>query len=614
MNADLEKRLKNIVLNLPESPGSYQYLDDTGKIIYVGKAKNLKRRVSSYFNKDQQSQKTKLLVSKTRDIHYIVVKTEEDALLLENNLIKQYKPKYNILLKDGKTYPSIAVTKEYLPRIFKTRNRSMKGAYLFGPYSHIGTMYALLDLCRELYKVRPCMTPMSKEGVERGKYQVCLRYHLHKCKAPCCGKQSRDEYVANIEQCIEILKGNTAELSRSLRKKMELLSEELRFEEAEEIRKKYEIIENFRSKSTVISNVEHNIDVFNIDSDEKAAYVNYLHVVKGSITQAYTLECKKKLDESNEEILAYAIVELRDKFTSNSKEIVLPFKVDLPESIAIQTIPQRGEKHHLLELSALNVKQYKFDKLKQAEKLNPEQKAVRLMKEIQKDLGLNSLPYRIELFDNSNISGDDAVAGCVVFEKLKPAKKEYRTYNIKTVTGPDDYASMKEVVRRRYSRLIEEEAPLPDLIIADGGKGQMEVIREVTEDELHLEIPIAGLAKDNRHRTRELLFGFPQQSIGIDPSSQLFRTLTQMQDEVHRFAIKFHRNKRSKRQVASELDKVDGIGKKTKELLLKKFGSVKSLKNADENALQEILGPVKGSNIYRNLHKREFSSEEISNI
>ena len=614
MDTALESKLKNIVTNLPESPGSYQYLDETGKIIYVGKAKNLKRRVSSYFNKDQQSQKTKLLVSKIRDIHYIVVKTEEDALLLENNLIKQHKPKYNILLKDGKTYPSIAVTKEFLPRIFKTRNRNLKHALLFGPYSHAGTMYALLDLCKELYQVRPCMTPMTKEGVENGKYDVCLRYHLHKCKAPCCGRQTHEEYVANIGQCIEILKGNTAELSRNLRKKMETLSEELRFEEAEEIRKKYEIIENFRSKSTVISSVEHNIDVFNIDSDEKAAYVNYLHVVKGSITQAYTLECKKKLDESNKEIIAYAIIELREKFASNSKEIVVPFRVDIPESIAIQTIPQRGDKYHLLELSALNVKQYKFDKLKQAEKLNPEQKSVRLMKEIQKDLGLSSLPYRIELFDNSNISGEDAVAACVVFEKLKPAKKEYRTYNIKTVTGPDDYASMKEVVRRRYSRIIEELSSLPDLIIADGGKGQMEVIREVTEDELKLNIPIAGLAKDKRHRTRELLFGFPQKSIGVDPSSQLFRTLTQMQDEVHRFAIKFHRNKRSKRQVASELDKIDGIGKKTKELLLKKFGSVKVIKNADETALQKILGPIKGSKIYHNLHKGDISSEKINDI
>ena len=610
MNAELEQKLKNIVLNLPESPGSYQYLDESGKIIYVGKAKNLKRRVSSYFNKNQQSQKTKLLVSKIHDIHYIVVKTEEDSLLLENNLIKQYKPKYNILLKDGKTYPSIAVTKEYLPRIYKTRNRSKKGVLLFGPYSHIGTMYALLDLCRELYQVRPCISPMTKEGVENGKYDVCLRYHLHKCKGPCCGKQSHEEYINNIEQCIEILKGNTAELTRTLRKKMESLSEELRFEEAEEVRKKYEIIENFRSKSTVISNVEHNIDVFNVESDEKNAYINYLHVVKGAITQAYTLECKKKLDETNEEILAFAIVELRDKFASNSKEIVIPFKVDLPDSIATQTIPQRGEKLHLLELSALNVKQYKFDKLKQADKLNPEQKQVRLMKEIQTQLGMTTLPYRIELFDNSNINGEDAVAACVVFEKLKPAKKAYRTYNIKTVEGPDDYASMKEVVRRRYSRSIEENSPLPDLIIADGGKGQMEVIREVTEDELHLDIPIAGLAKDNKHRTRELLFGFPQKSIGIDTSSQLFRTLTQMQDEVHRFAIKFHRNKRSKRQVASELDKVDGIGKKTKELLLKTFGSVKAVKKADETELKNLLGPNKGTKIYHSLHNNDLTDKE----
>lgn len=602
MNAELQTYLKGIVNNLPETPGCYQYLDDSGTIIYVGKAKNLKRRVSSYFNKEQQTRKTRLLVTHIRDIRYVVVKTEADALLLENNLIKRYKPHYNVLLKDDKTYPSIAITTEYLPRIFKTRQRGKRGAIYFGPYSHVPTLYALLDLCRELYQPRPCHTPMTREGVENGKYNVCLDYHIHRCKAPCVGKQSHDDYMRCIEACKEILKGNTADVARKMREEMIALANELRFEEAQEIKRRYDLIESYRAKSEVVSNVLHNIDVFNIETEEKTAYINYLHVTNGCINQAFTFEYKKKLDETDEELLTLGIIEMRERYASQSKEIVVPFHVDLPDGMVEQTVPQKGDKKKLLELSKLNVKQYKFDRLKQADKLNPEQKQTRLMKEIQRDLGLPKLPLHIELFDNSNISGADAVAACVVFEKLKPAKSEYRKFNIKTVTGPDDYASMKEVVRRRYTRLSQEGRPLPDLIIADGGRGQMEMIREVIEDELGLEIPIAGLAKDDRHRTREMLYGFPPAIIGIKPESQLFRTLTQMQDEVHRFAISFHRDKRSKRQTASELDTIAGIGPATKQTLLKQFKSVKRIKEATLPELQALLGTTRGEKIYHNLH------------
>lgn len=602
MNAELQTYLKGIVNNLPETPGCYQYLDDSGTIIYVGKAKNLKRRVSSYFNKEQQTRKTRLLVTHIRDIRYVVVKTEADALLLENNLIKRYKPHYNVLLKDDKTYPSIAITTEYLPRIFKTRQRGKRGAIYFGPYSHVPTLYALLDLCRELYQPRPCHTPMTREGVENGKYDVCLDYHIHRCKAPCVGKQSHDDYMRCIEACKEILKGNTADVARKMREEMIALANELRFEEAQEIKRRYDLIESYRAKSEVVSNVLHNIDVFNIETEERTAYINYLHVTNGCINQAFTFEYKKKLDETDEELLTLGIIEMRERYASQSKEIVVPFHVDLPDDMVEQTVPQKGDKKKLLELSKLNVKQYKFDRLKQADKLNPEQKQTRLMKEIQRDLGLPKLPLHIELFDNSNISGADAVAACVVFEKLKPAKSEYRKFNIKTVTGPDDYASMKEVVRRRYTRLNQEGRPLPDLIIADGGRGQMEMIREVVEDELGLEIPIAGLAKDDRHRTREMLYGFPPAIISIKPESQLFRTLTQMQDEVHRFAISFHRDKRSKRQTASELDTIAGIGPATKQTLLKQFKSVKRIKEATLPELQALLGTARGEKIYHNLH------------
>ena len=594
--------LKGIVLNLPETPGCYQYIDENGTIIYVGKAKNLKRRVSSYFNKEQASNKTRLLVTKIRDIRYIVVKTEEDALLLENNLIKRYKPRYNVLLKDDKTYPSIAITNEYLPRVFKTRQRHLRGATYYGPYSHVPTMYALLDLCKQLYHPRPCRTPMTEEGVKCGKYELCLDYHIHNCGGPCVGRQSHEDYMRDIESCREILKGNTAEMARMMKKKMIELAGELRFEEAQRIKEKYDLIENFRARSEVVSNVLHNIDVFNIESDGPGAFVNYLHITNGCINQAFTFEYKKKLDETDAELLALGIVEMRERYHSTSREVIVPFPVDLPEGYALQTIPQRGEKKKLLDLSKLNVKQYKFDRLKQAEKLNPEQKSVRLMKEIQTELGLARLPYRIELFDNSNLQGTDAVAACVVFEKLKPAKKEYRKYIIRTVAGPDDYASMKEVVRRRYTRQMEEQQPLPDLIIADGGKGQMEVIRQVVEDELHLGIPIAGLAKDNRHRTHELLFGFPPQTVGMKADSQLFRTLTHMQDEVHRFAISFHRDKRSRRQTASELDAVPGVGEKTRQALLKAFGSVKRVKEASAEALQAVVGQARGRQLYENLH------------
>ena len=607
--AKIDEYLKGIVLSLPDSPGCYQYLNEKGVIIYVGKAKNLKRRVSSYFNNPKQTYKTQFLVPKIRDIRYIVVDTEEDALLLENKLIKKYKPHYNVLLKDDKTYPSLAITNEYLPRLVRVRKRTGKGAQFFGPYSHTPTMYALWDLCKGLYKPRPCHTAMTREGIEAGKYEICLEYHLHKCLAPCVGRQSRQDYINNIEACREILKGNTAEVARKMKEQMMALAAELRFEEAELVKRQYIMIENYRAKSQVISDILYNIDVFNIESEEKLAYINYLHVVNGAIVQAFTFEYKKKLDETDEELLAMGIVEMRDRYESDSKEIIVPFHVDLPDDYALQTIPQRGDKKKLLDLSKLNVKQYRFDRLKQAEKLNPEQKSVRLMKEIQRDLGLEKLPYHIELFDNSNIQGEDAVAACVVFEKLKPCKKEYRKYNIKTVVGPDDYASMKEVVFRRYSRLKEEGKKLPELIIADGGKGQMEVIREVVEDALGLNIPIAGLAKDNHHRTRELLFGFPPKSVGMKANSELFRLLTRMQDEVHRFAITFHRQKRSKRQTKSELDTIPGVGAKTKELLIKTFGSVKRIKEASLQQLQVVVGRAKGQKLFENLHSNKENHE-----
>ena len=600
----LEAYLKGIVLNLPEKPGSYQYYDDEGTIIYVGKAKNLKRRVSSYFNKEQQSRKTAMLVSKIRNITYTVVNSEEDALLLENSLIKQYKPRYNVLLKDDKTYPYIAVSNEYLPRIFKTRHRERRGATYYGPYSHLPTMYALLDLCQRLYHPRPCHQPMTEEGVRSGKYDLCLNYHIRKCAGPCVlGKQSHEDYMRNIEACREILKGHTREVAQKLREEMGSLAEQLRFEEAAALKKKYDLVENFRAKSEVVSNVSYDIDVFSIESDEKIAFINFLHVVNGAITQSFTFEFKKKLDETDDTLLALGIVEMRERFSSQSPEIVLPFPVELPEGYAKQVVQQMGGKRTLLDLSRQNVKQYKFDRLKQAEKLNPEQKQVRLMKEIQTQLGLPTLPMRIELFDNSNISGEDAVAACVVFEKLKPAKKLYRKFHIKTVVGPDDYASMREVVERRYSRLAEEGEELPDLIIADGGVGQMEAIREVVEDRLGLQIPIAGLAKDNRHRTREMLFGNPPVSVSIALDSQLFKLLTRMQDEVHRFAITFHRQQRSKRQAASALDTIVGVGEKTKKQLIAHFGSVKRVKEAPIEALQGLLGAKRGENIYRQLHE-----------
>ena len=600
-NADVQEHLKQIVLSLPDAPGCYQYLDASGIVIYVGKAKNLKRRVSSYFNKEQISAKTRMLVSKIRDIKYVVVKTEEDALLLENNLIKRYKPRYNVLLKDDKTYPSIAVTNEYLPRIFKTRRRT-RGATYFGPYSHVPTMYALLDLCRELYQPRPCKTIMTQEGVESGKYEVCLDYHIHRCKAPCIGKQTHDEYLRNIAACCDILKGNTAKVAQAMKEEMQSLAAELRFEEAQAVKEKYDLIENFRARSEVVPGLRQDLDVFNIESEENVAFINFLHVTEGCINQAFTFEYKKKLDERDEELLRLGIIEMRGRGLGGAKEIVLPFPVALPEEYATVTVPLKGEKKKLLDLSALNVKQYKFDRLKQAEKLDPSQKNMRLMKEIQQQLALPTPPLRIELFDNSNIQGEDAVAACVVFERLKPCKKDYRKYIIKTVQGPDDYASMAEVVYRRYKRLKEENGTLPNLIIADGGKGQMEIIRKVVEDELELNIPIAGLAKNDRHKTRELLYGFPPQSIGLKPESQLFRTLSAMQEEVHRFAISFHREKRSARQTASELDNIPGIGPKLRTALLQKFKSVKRIKEAPLADLQSVVGAARGQKIFDALH------------
>lgn len=591
-----EKRLEHlrgIVSNLPGKPGSYQYYDKEGTIIYVGKAKNLKNRVSSYFHKEVDRYKTKVLVSKIWDITYTVVNTEEDALLLENNLIKKYQPKYNILLKDGKTYPSIVITKEYYPRIFKTRVINKKFGTYYGPFSHIGTMYALLDIIKKVYKPRTCRLPLTEEGIRQKRYSPCLDYHIKNCSGACIGKQSHEEYMKNIEQAREILKGNTREVQKILFEEMQKLAEELRFEEAEEIKRKYILLDNFCSKSEVVSHTINDVDVFTVTDDENIAFVNYIHVTNGNINQAFTFEFKKKLHENEDEILPVAIMQIREKLGSKSREIIVAHDIELPLDGITLTIPQRGDKKKLLELSEMNGKQYRFDRLKQAEKLNPEQKAVRLMKEIQEALKLPKMPYQIECFDNSNISGTDAVAACVVFKKMKPSKKDYRKYNIKTVVGPDDYASMKEVVRRRYSRLMEEEQPLPDLIITDGGKGQMEVVREVIEDELHIDIPIAGLAKDDRHRTNELLYGFPPKVIGMKTDSELFRLLTHIQDEVHRFAITFHRDKRSKHALHSELDDIKGIGPKTKETLLKAFKTVKKMRESDVESLAEVVGRQK---------------------
>ena len=596
-------RLKNIVRSLPEKPGSYQYYDAEGTIIYVGKAKNLKARVSSYFHTEVDRFKTKVLVSKIHDISYTVVNTEEDALLLENSLIKKYNPRYNVLLKDGKTYPSICVTKEYLPRIFPTRTINKKWGTYYGPYSHVGSMHAVLDLIKKLYHPRTCKFPITKEGIEQKKYQVCLEYHIKNCGGPCVGKQLLNDYQKNIEQAKEILKGNTREVLRALKDEMLQLSEQLRFEEAEEVKRRYLLIDQFVSKSEVVSHTINNVDVLTITNDEKIAFINYIHVSNGSINQSFTFEYKKKLDETDEELLQLGIVEMRERFQSNAKEIILPQEINLNLEGVTITVPQRGDKKTLLDLSLMNGKQYKFDRLKQAEKLNPEQKSVRLMKELQDLLHLPKMPYQIECFDNSNISGSDAVAACVVFKKMKPSKQDYRKYNIKTVVGPDDYASMKEVVWRRYHRLLEEEQPLPDLIVADGGKGQMEVIRQAVEDELGLNIPIAGLAKDDRHRTNELLYGFPPRVIGIKDTSELFRVLTHLQDEVHRFAITFHREKRSKHALHSELDDIKGIGPKAKETLLKVFKSVKRIKEAELSALTETLGTAKGKIIFDYFHK-----------
>ena len=594
-NEERLARLKSIVLSMPEKPGSYQYYDENHTIIYVGKAKNLKRRVSSYFHKEVDRYKTKVLVSKIFDISYTVVNTEEDALLLENSLIKKYNPRYNVLLKDGKTYPSICVTNEYFPRIFKTRHINKKVGTFFGPYPHVGSMYAVLEVIKKLYKPRTCRFPITKEGVAEGKYKPCLEYHIHNCGAPCINRQSYEEYQENMRQAREILKGNTREVSKYLYDLMMKNAELLRFEIAEEYKKKYQLLDEFEAKSEVVSHTITDVDVFTIVNDDanKNAFINYIHVKNGTINQSFTYEYKRKLEESDEELLITAIPEIRERFHSTSKEIIVPFEMEWKLKDAAFFVPQRGDKKHLLELSEMNCKQYKFDRLKQAEKLNPEQKQTRLMKKLQAKLKLPKLPYQIECFDNSNISGTDAVAGCIVYKGMKPSRKDYRKYNIKTVEGPDDYASMQEVVRRRYSRMIEEETPLPDLIITDGGKGQMEVVREVIEDELHLEIPIAGLAKDDRHRTNELLYGFPPQTIALPPESELFKVLTQIQDEVHRYAITFHRDKRSKHALHSELDDIKGIGPKAKEALLNKFKSMKKIKEASLEELAEVLGPHK---------------------
>ena len=596
--------LKSIVSSLPEKPGTYQYYDSEHTIIYVGKAKNLKNRVSSYFHKEVDRFKTKVLVSKIHDITYTVVNTEEDALLIENQLIKQYKPKYNVLLKDGKTYPSICVTNEYFPRIFKTRTINKHYGTFYGPYSHVGSMHAILEIIKKVYKPRTCRYPITKEGIEQGKYKPCLEYHIHNCGAPCINKQSYDDYQEAIKQAREILKGNTRNVQQMLRLKMQKYAEELKFEDAELCKQRYLALENFAAKSEIVNYTITDVDVFTIVDDDtrKNAFVNYIHVKNGSINQSFTYEYKRKLDETDEELLNVAILEIRKRFKSTAKEIIVPFELDFRIKDAEFVIPKRGDKWHLLELSEMNAKQYKFDRLKQSEKLNPQQKQTRLMRELQEKLKLPKLPYQIECFDNSNISGSDAVAGCIVYKGMKPSKKDYRKYNIKTVVGPDDYASMQEVVRRRYTRMQEEGSALPDLIITDGGKGQMEVVREVIEDELHLKIPIAGLAKDDKHRTNELLFGFPQQVVALNVKSELFRVLTQIQDEVHRYAISFHRSKRSKHQLHSELDDIKGIGPKTKDMLLKKLKSVNNIKEADIQLLTNIIGASKASIIYNYFH------------
>lgn len=593
--------LRGIVLNLPTGPGIYQYLNEEGTIIYVGKAKNLKRRVYSYFSKEHQSAKTRILVSKIADIRYIVVNTEEDALLLENNIIKKYKPRYNVLLKDDKSYPSICVTNEYFPRVFKTRKIVRNGSTYYGPYSHVPSMMAVLELIKKLYPLRTCNLALTPENIRNGKFNVCLEYHIKNCKAPCIAMQSHEEYMQNIAQIKEILKGNTQIISEALMNEMMSLASEMKFEEAQKVKEKYELIETYRSKSEVVSSVLHNIDVFSIETDESTAYINYLHITNGCINQAFTFEYKMRMDETKEELLQLGIIEMRERYKSRSKEIIVPFELDMEMDGVTFTIPQRGDKKHLLELSILNVKQYKVDRLKQAEKLNPEQRSVRLLKEIQEQLHMEKLPIHIECFDNSNIQGSDAVAACVVFKKAKPSKKDYRKYIIKTVVGPDDYASMQEVVRRRYSRIIEEQGELPDLILTDGGKGQMEVVRQVIEDELHLNIPIAGLAKDNRHRTSEVLFGFPPMTIGIKQGTPLFHLLENIQDEVHRFAITFHRDKRSKSQIASALDNVKGIGEKRKTALLKAFKSVARIKKASLEELAEVVGESAAKSVKESL-------------
>lgn len=601
-NKKFNDYLRGIVMNLPEGPGVYQYLNDKGTIIYVGKAKNLRRRVYSYFSKEHNSDKTRLLVNKIVDIRYIVVNTEEDALLLENNLIKRYKPHYNVLLKDDKTYPSICVTNEPFPRVIKTRRIIKNGSTYYGPYSHVPTMYALLDLIKHLYPLRTCRLALTPENIKNGKFKECLEYHIHNCAAPCVEKQSAEEYYKNIEEIKYILNGNTQEISKDIYNKMQQLASELKFEEADALKKRYQLIENYRAKSEIVNTVLHNIDVFSIEEDgERSAFVNYLHITNGSVNQAFTFEYKKRLNETKEDLLVLGIIEMRERYKSQSKEIILPFPIDIELKDVEITIPQRGDKKKLLELSILNVKQYKIDRLKQAEKLNPEQRNVRLMKEIQEQLHLDKIPLQIECFDNSNIQGSDPVAACVVFKRLKPSKNDYRKYNIKTVVGSDDYASMKEVVRRRYERAKREEAPLPDLIITDGGTGQMNIVKKVVQDELQLNIPIAGLAKDNRHRTSELLFGFPPQTIGLKQNSALFHLLEQMQNEVHRFAIAFHRDKRSKHQTESVLDSIKGIGEKTKTLLLKKYKSVKRIKETPTEELAAIIGQSKADIIKKQL-------------
>lgn len=593
MSFKVSEHIKAILEVIPEKPGCYQYFDEKGTIIYVGKAKNLKRRVSSYFNKEPESVKTRVLVKQIRDIKYFVVATEEDALLLENSLIKQYQPRYNVLLKDGKTYPSIVVKNEYFPRVYQTRNIVRDGSRYFGPYPSVYVAKVMLQLLKELYPIRTCKYPLTPEGIREGRYKVCLEYHIKRCKGPCEGLQSLEEYQQNISEIKEILKGNISQVSKHLYNEMQQLASELRFEEAQLVKLKYEAIENYRAKSTVVTPMLHNIDVFSITPNENSAYINYLHIGNGAVVQAYTFEYKKRLDETKEELLALGIVEMRKRFESTARELIVPFELDLVLEGVTLTVPQRGDKKKLLELSEMNGKQFKIDKLKQAEKLNPEQRNTRLLKEIQEALHLDKLPAHIECFDNSNIQGSDAVAACVVFKMGKPSKADYRKYNIKTVVGPDDYASMKEVVRRRYQRAIDEQTPLPDLIITDGGKGQMEVVRSVVEDELRLSIPIAGLAKDGKHRTSELLFGFPPETIGMKMDSPLFHLLTRMQDEVHRFAISFHKDKRSKNQTRSELDSIKGIGEKTKTALLRHFKSVKRIKEASFEELKQLVGEAK---------------------